>query len=287
MTTLITARNLKKSYGSFEALKGIDLDIHKGQITGIIGANGAGKTTLINTILGLTDYDGDLNVLGFDPYRERNALMKQVCFISDVATLPKWMKVCETIDFVEGVHPGFNRDKALDFLNGTAVSLEKKIRQLSKGMIVQVHLALVMAIDAQLLVLDEPTLGLDILNRKKFYHQLLEDYYDEERTILITTHQVDEIENLLTDVIFIREGRILQAATMEQIAESWLILHPRRENLDAARALEPVSERTTLGRTSMIFHGRPRQELEDLGDISRLSLSDLFVTLMNETQSPV
>ncbi len=281
MTNIITAHNLSKSYGSFQALKNISLNIQKGQIVGIIGANGAGKTTLLNSILGLSAYDGDLNVLGLDPYSERDELMKQICFISDVATLPKWIRVHEAIDFVEGVHPSFDRQKALSFLEGTSVPLDKKIRQLSKGMVVQVHLALIMAIDARVLVLDEPTLGLDIIYRKKFYHHLLEDFFDEDRTILITTHQVDEIENILSQVIFIRAGEIVLAADMEDISEQWKVLNPTADNVDAARALLPVSEQSLMGRTSFIFKGRTRAELEKMGDVSRISLSDLFVILMD------
>jgi len=281
MTTIITAENLSKSFGSFQALKNVNLTIQKGQIVGIIGANGAGKTTLLNSILGLSAYDGRLNVLGFDPNSQRDELMKQICFISDVATLPKWIRVSEAIDFVEGVHPSFDREKVLRLLAGTTVPLDKKIRQLSKGMIVQVHLALIMAIDAKILVLDEPTLGLDIIYRKKFYHQLLEDFFDEDRTILITTHQVDEIENILSQVIFIREGEIALEADMEEIGEQWLVLNPATDNIDAARAMAPASEQTLLGRTSFIFNGQPRAELEKLGDVSRVSLSDLFVTLMD------
>ena len=281
MTNIITAHNLCKSYGSFQALKNVDLGIRKGQIVGIIGANGAGKTTLLNSILGLTSYDGDLTVLGYNPYDQRDDLMKDICFISDVATLPKWIRVSEAIDFVEGVHPSFDRNKALGFLANTSVPLDKKIRQLSKGMIVQVHLALIMSIDAKVLVLDEPTLGLDIIYRKKFYHQLLEDYFDEERTILITTHQVDEIENILSNVIFIREGKIVLTAEMEDISAQWMVLAPTADNIEAARALSPVSEQTTLGRTSFIFKDRLRAELEKLGEVSRLNLSDLFVTLMD------
>ncbi len=280
MTTIITAQNLSKSFGSFQALKNVNLTIKKGQIVGIIGANGAGKTTLLNSILGLSVYDGDLNVLGFDPYSQRDELMKEICFISDVATLPKWIKVSEAIDFVEGVHKSFDRKKALAFLAGTTVPLDKKIRQLSKGMVVQVHLALIMSIDAKILVLDEPTLGLDIIYRKKFYHQLLEDFFDEDRTILITTHQVDEIENILSQVIFIREGEIALEADMEEITENWMVLNPTADNIDAARASSPASEQSLLGRTSFIFNGVSRAELEKLGDVSRVSLSDLFVTLM-------
>ncbi len=281
MTNIITAQNLSKSYGSFQALKNVDLTIQKGQIVGIIGANGAGKTTLLNSILGLSSYDGELDVLGFAPYDQRDDLMKHICFISDVATLPKWMKVNEALDFVEGVHISFDREKALGFLADTSVPLDKKIRHLSKGMVVQLHLALIMSIDAKILVLDEPTLGLDIIYRKKFYRQLLEDFFDEDRTILITTHQVDEIENILSQVVFIREGNIVLSADMEDIAEKWMVLNTPQENIDAARALSPVSEQTLLGRTSFIFNGKARSELAELGDVSRISLSDLFVTLMD------
>jgi len=282
MTNIITAQNLSKSFGSFQALKNINLTIRKGQIVGIIGANGAGKTTLLNSILGLSAYDGDMDVLGFDPYSQRDALMKQICFISDVATLPKWIRVSEAIDFVEGVHKSFDRQKALGFLASTTIPLDKKIGKLSKGMIVQVHLALILAIDAKILVLDEPTLGLDIIYRKKFYHQLLEDFLDEDRTILITTHQVDEIENILSQVIFIREGEIALSADMEDIGKKWLVLNPAPGNIDAARAMSAISEQTMLGRTSFIFDDIPRAELEKLGEVSRVSLSDLFVTLMAE-----
>jgi len=280
MTNIITARNLSKSYGSFQALKNVNLTIRQGQIVGIIGANGAGKTTLLNSILGLGTYDGELDVLGYAPYSERDEMMKEICFISDVATLPKWIRVEEAIDFVEGVHKSFDRQKALNFLAGTSIPLDKKVRQLSKGMIVQLHLALIMSIDARILVLDEPTLGLDIIYRKKFYRQLLEDFFDEDRTILITTHQVDEIENILSEVVFIRDGNIILTADMEDIGEKWLVLNPPTENIDAARALSPVSEQTMLGRTSFIFKDRPREELARLGDVGRINLSDLFVTLM-------
>lgn len=280
MTNIITAKNLSKSFGSFQALKNINLTIPKGQIVGIIGANGAGKTTLLNSILGLSAYEGELDVLGYAPYEQRDEMMKEICFISDVATLPKWMKVSEAIAFVEGVHPHFNRDKALSFLAGTNVPLDKKIRKLSKGMVVQVHLSLIMSIDAKILVLDEPTLGLDIISRKKFYHQLLEDFFDEDRTILITTHQVDEIENILSQVIFIRDGQIILATDMDDIGEKWAVLNPSAKNIEAARALSPVSEKTLLGRTSFVFNGQSRTELAELGEVNRISLSDLFVTLM-------
>ena len=280
MTNIITAQSLGKKFGSFEALKSIDLEIKKGQIVGLIGANGAGKTTLINAILGLTSFDGTLSVNGFDPYAQRNELMKHVSFISDVATLPKWMTVQQVIDFVQGSHPNFNREQALNFLKETSVPLDKKIRKLSKGMVVQVHLAAILAIDAKVLVLDEPTLGLDILYRKKFYGQLLSDYFDDDKTIIITTHQVDEIENILTDVIFIREGEIMYTGSMEDVSANWCSLIPGQGKEEEARALGPRSEEKTFGRSSFIYKGVSRDSLKPLGEVSRLSLSDLFVTLM-------
>lgn len=280
MTNYISAKNLSKSYGKFNALNDVNISIEKGQIVGLIGSNGAGKTTLINAILGLSSYEGDLNVLGIDPHSERDKLMEEVCFISDVATLPGWIKVHQAIQFVEGVHPSFDRSKALSFLEQTSIPLNKKVSKLSKGMVVQLHLALIMAIDAKLLILDEPTLGLDILYRKKFYDQLLEDYFDEERTIIITTHQVDEIENILTDVIFIRDGKIMYDASMDKTSEIWKTLDPKPEYIDEARALNPYKEVTSLGRTSFIYKGVDSITLKEFGEVKRLSLSDLFVTLM-------
>lgn len=280
MTNYISANGLSKSFGKFEALKDVNVSITKGQIVGLIGSNGAGKTTMINAILGLTSFEGELDVLGYDPHTQRDQLMKEVCFISDVATLPGWIKVHEAVQFVEGIHPNFSREKALGLLAQTSIPLDKKVGKLSKGMIVQLHLALIMAIDAKILVLDEPTLGLDIMYRKTFYDQLLEDYFDEERTIIITTHQVDEIENILTDVIFIRDGRIMYDASMEETLDTWKVLEPNKEHLDEARALSPYREMTSLGRTTLIFKGKDRATLQEFGDVSRLSLSDLFVTLM-------
>ena len=280
MTHYISAKGLSKSYGDFHALKNVDLNIEKGQIVGLIGSNGAGKTTLINSILGLVSFEGELNVMGFDPHSERDELMKEVCFISDVATLPKWIKVKEVLQFVEGIHPKFDREKALVFLAETTIPMDKAVGKLSKGMIVQLHLALVMAIDAKVLVLDEPTLGLDILYLKKFYDQLLEDYFDEERTIIITTHQVDEIENILTNVIFIRDGEITYDASMEETLSTWKVLEPKAEMIDEVRALSPYRENKSLGRVSFIFNDKDRETLSPFGDIRRLSLSDLFVILM-------
>ncbi len=280
MTNYISAKNLSKSFGKFDALRGVDISIKKGQIVGLIGSNGAGKTTLINAILGLSSYEGELDVLGLDPQSQRDQLMKEVCFISDVATLPSWIKVNEAVQYVEGVHPNFNRSRAISFLNQTSIPMDKKVGKLSKGMVVQLHLALIMAIDAKILVLDEPTLGLDILYRKKFYDQLLEDYFDEERTIVITTHQVDEVENILTDVIFIRDGEIMYDASMEETLATWKTLEPNPDRIDEARALGPYREISSLGRTSFIFKGSDKATLQEFGEVRRLSLSDLFVTLM-------
>ena len=280
MTNYISATNLSKTYGNFQALNNVNLSIEKGQIVGLIGSNGAGKTTLINSILGLVDFEGELNVMGFDPHNERDELMKEVCFISDVATLPKWIKVSEVLQYVEGIHPKFDREKALTFLSQTTIPMDKNVGKLSKGMVVQLHLALIMAIDAKVLVLDEPTLGLDILFRKRFYDQLLEDYFDEDRTIIITTHQVDEIENILTDVIFIREGAITYDASMEETLATWKVLEPKPEILEEVRALSPYRENKSLGRVSFIFNDKDRETLSAFGEVRRLSLSDLFVTLM-------
>ncbi|MBL4602185.1 MAG: ABC transporter ATP-binding protein [Emcibacteraceae bacterium] len=285
MTNYISAKNLNKSFGKFQALSNVNVSINKGQIVGLIGSNGAGKTTLINAILGLCSYEGELNVLGYDPHTQRDQLMKEVCFISDVATLPGWIKVREAVQFVEGVHPNFNREKALGLLKQTSIPMDKKVSKLSKGMIVQLHLALIMAIDAKILVLDEPTLGLDIMYRKTFYDQLLGDYFDEERTIIITTHQVDEIENILTDVIFIRDGKIMYDASMEETLSTWKVLDPNKDSIDEARALAPYREMTSLGRTSFVFKGKDSASLKEFGTVSRLSLSDLFVTLMSGEQS--
>lgn len=281
MKNYISAKNLNKSFGKFQALKDVSVTIDKGHIVGLIGSNGAGKTTMINALLGLSSYEGELSVLGRDPHTERDQLMKDVCFISDVATLPGWIKVEQAVQFVQGVHKSFDREKALGFLAQTSIPLDKKVGKLSKGMIVQLHLALIMSIDAKILVLDEPTLGLDIIYRKTFYDQLLEDYFDEERTIIITTHQVDEIENILTDVIFIRDGEIMYDASMDETLDTWKVLEPTKEHIEEARALSPYREKSSLGRTSLIFKGQNKETLSQYGSVSRLSLSDLFVTLMS------
>ncbi len=277
---VVEARGLAKSFGSFHALKGATFSIPLGRIVGVIGANGAGKTTMLNAVLGLSSYDGDLKVLGHDPSKERDALMKDVCFIADVATLPKWMKVVEVLDFVEAVHPRFNRAKAMDFLSRTKVPLERKVRALSKGMTVQLHLAVVMAIDAKLLVLDEPTLGLDIIFRKQFYQSLLEEYFDEDRTVIITTHQVEEVEHILSDVMFIKDGEIVLEADMDELTQQFIevMVAPGKE--EEAMALGPITKGSTFGKSTCVYKNIDREKLAKLGETRRLGLADIFVATM-------
>lgn len=280
MTAAIEARGLTKSFGSTPVLRGVDLNIQAGRIVGLIGPNGAGKTTAIKSILGLTAFDGELKVLGLDPRTERNQLMNEVCFIADVAVLPRWLKVSQAVDFVAGVHPRFDRNRALEFLAKTDIKKESRVRQLSKGMVTQLHLALILAIDAKLLVLDEPTLGLDLLFRRSFYDNLLNDYFNKERTILVTTHQVEEIENILTDILFIERGKIVLDSSMEALPERFLQLVPSAGNVDAARALKPFWEREIFGRVAMLFDGRKEEDLAPLGEIGTPSVADLFVAMM-------
>ena len=256
MTAIIEARGLTKRYGNTPVVRGVDLNVEAGRIVGLIGPNGAGKTTVIKSILGLTSFDGELKVLGRDPRTERDALMEEVCFIADVAVLPRWIKVSQAVDFVAGVHPRFDRKRAEEFLSRTDIKKDSKVRQLSKGMVTQLHLALILAIDAKLLVLDEPTLGLDLLFRRSFYDNLLNDYFNKERTILVTTHQVEEIENILTDVLFIEHGKIVLNAPMDSLAERFAQLMPAAGNVDRARALKPFWEREIFGRVAMLFDGR-------------------------------
>jgi len=277
----IEARGLRKTFGTTVALDGIDLRVEEGRILGIIGPNGAGKTTALNAILGLTTFQGELKVLGRDPWTERDQLMRDVCFIADVAVLPRWMRVSQALDYVAGVHPRFDRAKAEGFLAKTAIKRASKVRELSKGMVTQLHLALVMAIDASLLVLDEPTLGLDILFRKQFYDSLLNDYFDRTRTIVVTTHQVEEIQHVLTDLMFIDRGRIVLESTMENIESRFLEVMVHPEHVAAARALQPIHERQTFGRSILLFDGVDRQRLADLGDVRTPSLADLFVAVMS------
>ena len=281
---VISARGLRKAYKQTVALDNTSFTITPGRITGLIGPNGAGKTTLLKALLGLTTVEGELQVLGLDPAVQRNALMNDVCFIADVAVLPRWMKVREAIDFVAGTHPRFDRARCERFLASTKLQPKQRVRELSKGMIVQLHLALVMAIDAKVLVLDEPTLGLDILYRKEFYQRLLEDYFDEQKTIIVTTHQVEEIEHILTDVMFIRDGRIVLTTDMEDIGDRYSEVLVSAESLDAARALQPIDERALpFGKTVLLFDGVPRAQLTPLGEIRSPGLADLFVAIMKGT----
>src|SRR6266853_1687368 len=279
--TVIEARGLRKAFGTTIALDGIDLRVAEGRILGLIGPNGAGKTTALNAIVGLTRYQGELKVLGRDPWTERDQLMRDVCFISDVAVLPRWIRVSQALDYVAGVHPRFDRSKAEGFLAKTAIRRASKVRELSKGMVAQLHLALVMAIDARLLVLDEPTLGLDILYRKQFYDSLLNDYFDRSRTILVTTHQVEEVQDVLTDLMFINRGRIVLECSMEEFETRYLEVAVLAEKLAAARALKPVHERPVFGRTVLLFDRVDRDQLAPLGEIRRPSIADVFVAVMS------
>ena len=285
MSNVIEARGLSKSYGSFAALTNVSFSIPLGRIVGVIGANGAGKTTMLNAVLGLTRFEGELQVLGQDPRSDRAKLMENVSFISDVATLPRWMKVSQILDYVEAVHPNFSREKALDYLTRTKIPLSKKIRALSKGMVTQLHLAMVMAIDARLLVLDEPTLGLDIIFRKGFYASLLGDFFDHDRTIVVTTHQVEEIEHILTDVMFIRDGEMVLYETMDDLAEKFFEITVDDAKGEALRALNPISETSALGRIQFVFEGISREELKKYGEPKRVGLADLFVAKMTGGQS--
>ncbi|WP_018973718.1 ABC transporter ATP-binding protein [Rudaea cellulosilytica] len=282
-TNIVRARGLAKRYGSTVALDRVDFDIAAGRIVGLIGPNGAGKTTALKAILGLAEFEGELSVLGLDPRTQRTQLMQQVCFIADVAVLPRWLRVSEAVDFVAGVHPRFSREKCLAFLARTKLQPTQRVRELSKGMIVQLHLALVMAIDAKLLVLDEPTLGLDILYRKEFYQNLLNDYFDEQKTILVTTHQVEEIEHILTDLIFIKDGRLIVNASMDQIGERYAEVMVGPDKVEAARALKPLNERGIFGKTVFLFDGVPQAQLAQLGELHKPSVADLFVATMKGT----
>ncbi|ATD67757.1 MULTISPECIES: ABC transporter ATP-binding protein [Luteimonas] len=280
-TPVITARNLSKRYKGARALDGTSFQIPAGRIVGLIGPNGAGKTTALKALLGLIRFDGEMTVLGRDPRTERDALMNDVCFIADVAVLPRWMRVRDAIAFVEGVHPRFDRARCERFLANTKLSPKQRVREMSKGMIVQLHLALVMAIDAKLLVLDEPTLGLDILYRKQFYQRLLEDYFDEQKTIIVTTHQVEEIEHILTDVLFIQNGKIVLDAPMDDIGDRFVEVLVNAEQLDAARALRPIDERALpFGKTVMLFDSVPASTLSAYGETRTPGLADLFVATM-------
>ena len=287
MGAVIHARGVRKRYGrSTLALDGLDFDVAAGRIVGLMGPNGAGKTTALKSILGLTPFDGELQVLGHDPRTERDSLMKDVCFIADVAVLPKWLRVDHALDYVAGVHPKFDRQRADDVLKRTDIKRKSKVGELSKGMITQLHLALIMAIDAKLLVLDEPTLGLDLLYRRGFYEALLNDYFDHDRTILVTTHQVEEVENLLTDVLFINHGKIVLDSTVDALPSRYAQLVTTSEHVATARALRPIYEREVFGRYAFVFDigksGSPTvDELAVWGDVRTPSIADLFIALMN------
>jgi ABC-2 type transport system ATP-binding protein len=278
----IEARGLRKAFKTTTALDGIDLRVEEGRILGLIGPNGAGKTTALNAILGLTPYEGELKVLGRDPWNSREELMREVCFIADVAVLPRWMRVSDLLDYIAGVHPRFDRAKSEGFLARTTIKRTSKVRHLSKGMVAQLHLALVMAIDAKLLILDEPTLGLDILYRKQFYDSLLNDYFDGTRTIVVTTHQVDEIQDVLTDLMFIDRGRIVLECSMEDFDSRYLEVMVNPEEVPAARALKPIHERPVFGRSVFLFENANRDEVAALGETRRPSIADVFVAVMGK-----
>jgi ABC-2 type transport system ATP-binding protein len=278
----IEARGLHKTFGTTVALDSVNLRVEEGRILGLIGPNGAGKTTALNAILGLTPFQGELRVLGRDPWTERDQLMRDVCFIADVAVLPRWIRVSQALDYVAGVHPRFDRAKAESFLARTTIRHDSKVKHLSKGMVVQLHLALVMAIDAKLLVLDEPTLGLDLLYRKQFYDGLLNDYFDRNRTIVVATHQVDEIQHVLTDVMFIDRGRIVLDCSMEEVESRYLEVTVNPEQLATARALKPMHERQALGRSILLFDRVERQQLAAFGEARTPSIADLFVAVMED-----
>jgi len=278
----IEARRLRKAFRTTLALDGVDLHVEEGRILGLIGPNGAGKSTLLNCVLGLIPYQGDLSVIGLDPWRARKRLMQEVCFIADVAVLPRWIRVSQAVDYVAGVHPRFDRVKAEAFLARTQIKRTSRVRELSKGMVTQLHLALVMAIDAKLLVLDEPTLGLDLLFRKQFYDSLLNDYFDRTRTIIVTTHQVEEIQQILTDMMFIDRGRIMLSCSMEDFETRYAELTARPETIAEARAFKPIHERQLLGRSILLFDSVNRGSLAALGEVRTPSIADLFVAVMGD-----
>jgi ABC-2 type transport system ATP-binding protein len=280
MDPVISANGISKRFGKQVAVDNISFTIPPGRIIGLIGPNGSGKTTTLKAILGLIPFDGDLSVLGLDPRSQRDELMNDVCFIADVAILPRWLRVCDAIDFLAGVHPKFNREKAERYIAHTKLKPNMKVKAMSKGMIVQLHLALVMAIDAKLLVLDEPTLGLDIIYRKQFYQNLLEDYFDEQKTIIITTHQVEEVEHILSDLMFIREGKIVLSASMEDLGERYVEVMVEPGQMNAANALQPIDRRTVFGKSVMLFDGVAREQLAVFGETRNPTIADLFVATM-------
>ena len=277
MTSLVTAQGVTKNFGSFVAVDNVSFEIESGKILGLLGPNGAGKTTLLKALLGLTDCEGQLSVMGLDPFKQRKKLMQNICFIADVAVLPRWIKVTQLLDYVEAVHPNFSRKRADELLQQTKIMANSKVKELSKGMVTQLHLSIIMSIDAKLLVLDEPTLGLDIIFRKEFYANLLNDYFDEERTILVTTHQVEEIENLLTNIMFINDGKILLDSPMEALADTYTEVAVSGDDATRARGLGPIAEGQMFGKSVMLFEGTSREQLEGFGDLRTPSVADIFV----------
>ncbi|MEZ5497563.1 MAG: ABC transporter ATP-binding protein [Gammaproteobacteria bacterium] len=279
---IVNAVGLSKNYGKFKALDNVNINIGKGKIVGLIGPNGAGKTTLLKSLLGLTSYDGDLQIMGLNPFKQRAQLMEDICFIADVAVLPDWIKVCELLDFVEQTHAKFSREKAEGFLKSTKIKNNQKVKSMSKGMVVQLHLAIVMSIEAKLLVLDEPTLGLDIIYRKEFYDNLLNDYFDHERTIIITTHQVEEVEHILTDLLFIKDGKIVLDSSMEELTADYLEVMMPSENYEDGMSFNPLTVRKIFGKYVMLFKNVNRGELSALGEVQRPGVADLFVALLKD-----
>lgn len=277
MSSLVSAQGVSKRFGSFTAVNNVSFEIESGKILGLIGPNGAGKTTLLKALLGLTDCEGSLSVMGLDPFRQRKELMRNICFIADVAVLPRWIKVNQLLDYVEAVHPNFSRQRADELLKQTKIQSGSKVKELSKGMVTQLHLSIIMSIDAKLLVLDEPTIGLDIIFRKEFYANLLNDYFDEQRTILVTTHQVEEVENLLTDVMFIDDGKILLNSPMESLEDTYVEIAASGEKAEKARGLGPIAENQMFGKSVMLFEGVSREHLAGLGELRTPSVADLFV----------
>ena len=282
MTSIVSAKGLSKSYGQFKALDNASFEIETGKIVGLIGPNGAGKTTALRCLLGLATFDGDLKVLGKNPHKQRIELMKEVAYIADTAVLPKWITVTQLLDYLDVIHPNFSREKAESFLSQTDIRATSRVQELSKGMVTQLHLATTISIDAKLMVLDEPTLGLDIVYRKRFYEQLLNDYFDEERTVLITTHQVEEIEPLLTDLMFIKQGRIILDNDMESVAQRYTEVEVKADLVDKALAFNPISQTRMLGGMVMVFENTPRDTLKELGPCRNTSVADLFVAKMSD-----
>ncbi|GAA6205437.1 ABC transporter ATP-binding protein [Thalassotalea sp. SU-HH00458] len=280
MTPLISISQLNKSYGASNVISDINLSVHPGQILGLVGPNGAGKTTCLQAMLGLVDYQGDIDILGFNPRKQREKMLEQVAYIADVAVLPKWLKVHQSLEYLAGIHPRFNRDKAKELLAKTNIKLESKVKHLSKGMITQLHLALILAIDAKVLILDEPTLGLDILTRRQFYTHLLEDFYNDDKCIIVTTHQIEEIEHILTDVAFIQEGKLVLNESTDKIKERFQLVAVTHENVAQASALKPLFSNSLMGINMMLFDNQSGDDLQPLGQVSVPSLADIFVGVL-------